>query len=156
MENDNQKTTTYSDIQNVLDQLIGKHGVKKTYTMLAVFSDNKKIEVSDRGYKLRRIKAHVVEQSILLFDLKKSEFYHSMIPEYRQARMACYHILYDYTSSSFAKIGEEFDRKLDSIHRYYNKCQGLLDSSHLNLNKKFIDKYTNLERSTINFILTLK
>ena len=147
---------TYTDLQKIVDEMVGKHGLQDTVTILQVFAHNSKLNVSEKGYKLKKITDHVIEQSILLFDLKKTPFYTSTIPEYRQARMACFHILKEYTGSSYAKIGEHFNRSLDSIYYYYHECQQILDSRHLNLHKDFVDKYSHLQKSTINFIAELK
>ena len=149
------KNATYNDLQLRFDWFVGKYGLERAIQILDNFLNNQKIEVKDDMHRLQLLTDYVISQCITIFDLKADEFRTSSIPEYRQARMACYHLMKEYTDASYARIAERFDRPLHSVFRYCKICTGILAVPNYIGHKPFVSKYTTLENCIINFISNL-
>ncbi|HEY9084054.1 MAG TPA: hypothetical protein VIN73_12020 [Vicingaceae bacterium] len=148
-ENQHIPIMTFQRLQQALERVINKIGVQKTTELLENFDNNSSITASEMG-KVKLISAYVVSLSIQLFSLEESEFYTSDIREYREARMACYYIIYTYTKCSYAKIGELFGKNKRGILYYCQKCKDLIETPFFD--KEFAEKYRQLDKSTIAFI----
>ena len=144
--------SNYSDLQRSIDELVGKHGLEKTVDIIRHFSGNTRIPVS-QPHRLKLISDYITSQCIMLFDLEETNFHASTITEYREARMACYHLLKIYTDSSYARIGERFGWNLYHVFYFCKKCEEILSIPQYY--KPFIEKYSSLEKCTINFIANL-
>ncbi|MBQ21696.1 MAG: hypothetical protein CMD31_13155 [Flavobacteriales bacterium] len=136
-------------LQQALEGVINNIGIEKTTELLESFNNNSSITASEMG-KVKLIATYVSSQAIRLFSLEESKFYTSDIREYREARMACYHILYTYTKCSYAKIGELFGKNKRGILYYCQKCKELVEAPFFD--KEFAEKYQQLDKYTIEFI----
>jgi len=143
---------TYTDLQKNVDELVGRYGLQKAVTILANFSSNTKIKVSN-PQKLRLITDYIVAKCITIFDIEEEQLNNSTIREYREARMACYHVLSKYTDMSYARIAERFGWKYHNVFYFYHKCEEIL--SLPTYYKNFVTMYKALELSAINFISNL-
>lgn len=150
---ENHSELNYSDLQKSVDDLVGKFGLKKAVQIIQRFSMNAKIETGE-SQKLRLITAFVITECVSVFDLDEEQFFKATIREYREARMACYHVLKKYTDSSYSKIGARFGQTKRTILYFCHKCNGILSLPQYY--KSFADRYGSLDRSTIDFISKLK
>ena len=148
-ENQNIPETVFQRLQHSLERVVNKIGVQRTTELLESFDNNSSITSNEMG-KVKLITAYVVSRAIQQFSLEESEFYTSDIREYREARMACYYIIYTYTKCSYAKIGELFGRKKRNILYYCQKCRGLVEEPMFD--KEFAEKYRQLDKYTIEFL----
>ncbi len=139
----------YTTLQQSLDVVLGKIGLPKTVKLLCSFISNSSLSTT-QVEKLKLVTTYIISQAIVIFDLNEEEFYDSRIPEYREARMACYHLLKKYTDSSYSKIGERFGLKKRQVLYYHQKCEEMLSISQYY--KAFTAKYKDLEELTIEFI----
>ena len=143
----------YADLQQSVDELVGKFGLEKSVEIINSFSRNSRIGRSEIR-KLKLIKDYIIAETILIFDLDEKNFFNSEIREYREARMACYHLLNKYTENSHSKIAETFGKKRGSALYFIHKCNNILSIPQFY--PSFIEKYRGLESSTIHFISKLK
>ena len=99
-ENHNIPVTDFQRLQQSLERVVNKIGVQRTTELLESFDNNSSTTSNELG-KVKLITTYVISQSILLFDLDESQFYTSDIREYREARMACYHIIHKFNHIFF-------------------------------------------------------
>ena len=144
---------TYNDLQRSVDELVGKFGLEQTIGIIKRFSGNTQLG-KKQSFKLRLVKDFMVGRCIEVFDLKESEFYHSEITEYRNARMACLHLLHKFTGCSHARLGEYFDRKRHQVIYYLHKCNEILEIPQFH--KDFVGLYRELESSAVHFISSIE
>ncbi|WP_346881285.1 hypothetical protein [uncultured Algibacter sp.] len=142
----------YHDLQDSIDNLIGKFGLPKTIEVIDSLTNNTALTTKDKE-KTKLLLIFVIAQSIEVFDLKEESFYSSPVQEYREARMSCYYLLKKYTDSSYAKIGENFKQSKRAILYNYHKCDEILSIPQFY--KSFVEKFKILENNTINFIAKL-
>jgi chromosomal replication initiation ATPase DnaA len=156
METLNSKTSeavlNYSTLQTKLDTVIGKIGLKKTIQLVENFMDNSSLDVQETE-KFKLISSFIISKSIQVFDLKEDQFYDSKIREYREARMACFHLLKKYTDCSYARIGEVFEQKKRNVLYFHQKCEEQLSVPAFF--EVFASRYKKLEDYTIGFIAKL-
>lgn len=146
----------FEDLEHLtrnVNGLVQTFGVKGSNLILYTLIKNVKIPVAD-DHRLKLITDYIISQCISLFDLDATQFNSCTIREYREARMACYHLLKKYTGSSYARIGQRFGWKFHTIFYFCQKCDEILSLPQFY--KSFTDKYNSLEGSTINFISQLK
>lgn len=136
-------------LQAAVNKVVGKVGVEKAVHLFEGIYNNTSLNV-DKMEKVKYITGFIISRSIAIFDLKESEFLISEIPEYRQARMACYHLIKEYTDISYARIGEMFGRDKRSIMYFNNKAKELLSVPQFY--KAFAEKHKLLDQSTLEFI----
>lgn len=143
----------YTDLQKGVDELVGRYGLKKAVELLQHLSKNTKIPVNDT-YRLKLITDYVISECLAEFNLEADQFQTSTVREYREARMACYHLLKKYTDSSYSRIGEHFNWPIHTIYYFCQKCTEMISLAEYY--KPFNNKYKSLEESTISFIAKLK
>jgi len=148
-ENHNIPVTDFQRLQQSLERVVNRIGVQRTTELLESFDNNSSTTSNEPG-KVKLITTYVISQSMLLFDVEESTFYTSDIREYREARMACYHLIHTYTKCSYAKIGELFGRKKRNILYYCHKCRSLIEDPQFD--RAFAEKYRQLDKNTIEFI----
>ncbi len=153
INNKDHRKLNYADLQNCVDELVGKFGLEKSVEIINSFSNNTRIGRKEIR-KLKLIKDYIIAETILIFDLDEKKFFNSEIREYREARMACYHLLSKYTENSHSKIAETFDKKRGSALYFIHKCNSILSIPQFH--RAFKEKYDGLESSTIHFISKLK
>lgn len=142
----------YQNLQKTLDQVIGKLGLSKTIELLEGFIGNTSIS-ANQTERIKLISAYITSQCISIFDLNDQAFFDSKITEYRDGRMACYHLFKKYTECSYAKIGEHFGQAKRNVMYYSNKCDEVLSVPQFY--PVFIEKYNALEKCIIQFISRL-
>lgn len=142
----------YSTLQENLDEVIGKIGLCRTIELVKSFINNCSIDVNETE-KFKLIAAYIISQTIDVFDLNEKEFYTSRIREYREARMACFHLLKQYTDCSYAKIGEPFQQKKRNIIYFCQKCNDMLSIPEFF--EVFVNRYKTLENRIMLFISKL-
>ncbi len=142
----------YHDLQNSIDTLVGKFGLKKAIEVVESLSNNTQLITND-SEKFKLLFVYIISQSIEVFQLEEATFYTSTIKEYREARMACYLILKKYTGNSFGIIGEHFGQSKRAVMYHYHKCDEILSIPQYY--KDFVQKFKILEDGVINFIAKL-
>lgn len=146
-------SVNYNTLQNVLDKLLGKIGLDRTILYLESFLKNTSVEC-DKTETLKLVTDYIIARSIIVFDLDEDRFFKSKIPEYRDARMACFHLLRNYTDSSYSRIGQRFGiENKRHVHYFVKKCDEILSIPQFY--KSFVGKYRNVESQTINFLSKL-
>ncbi len=149
----NPRKPDYTDLQERVDALVGKFGLEKAVEIIDSFSKNANSSQKHHR-KLKLIKDYIIAETIIVFDLDENEFFTSELIDYREARMACYHLLDKYTQNSHAKIAAIFGKKRNSALYFIHKCKNILSIAHCYPN--FTEKYKAVENSTIHFITNLK
>ncbi len=139
----------YNTLQQKIDSVVGKIGLTETVRLLTTFLGNSSI-ASNEAEKLKLVNTFITAQAIVIFDLEEDQFYESRIPEYREARMACYYILKKYTHCSHAKIGQRFGITKRNVLYYTQKCDEMLTIPHYY--RSFIQKLEQLEQLTVEFL----
>lgn len=140
---------TYHDLQHVMDKVVGKLGLASTIQLLhnVIGDPSQNIEQAD---KIRLIASFIISRCITVFDLQEDQFYACQQSDYREARMACYHLLKKYTGASYARIAASFNQSKRNILYACQKCSEQL--SIPNYFRDFISRYESLENGTIEFM----
>jgi chromosomal replication initiation ATPase DnaA len=147
--NNNIQLGDLQKIQKSINRIVSNIGIEDAAIMFEKISNNTSLDVSELE-KVKFITGFIVSRSITIFNLKEDRFMTSIIPEYRQARMACFHLIYTYTEISYPKIGELFGRNRRSVMYYFNECSDRLSVpiGH----REFVEKYNLLKKHTLEFI----
>jgi hypothetical protein len=143
---------TYRDLQDVMDKVLSRFGLNKTIIVLQQLLDTKGIQ-SSQGDRVRMITYYVVSRCLVVFHLREDDFFSSRLKEYREGRMACYHILRKYTEGSYGRMAEQFGQSQRIILYFCHKCDDMLAIPQFN--RTFIQRYNLLESDTLNFIAKL-
>ena len=147
-------TTDFQQLNVVLDDLVKKFGVRRTVVLLKNVGSNTSLTIN-HVKKMESIKNYLVTKSIDIFHLERDEFYTNESADYRQARMACYHLFSVYTNCNQNNIGKVFNgRSKRSIQYFCLKCKECLEVPQFNT--EFIEKYNRLDKSILAFIGTFK
>ncbi|MDW3191939.1 MAG: hypothetical protein R8G66_06230 [Cytophagales bacterium] len=136
----------YESLQRQIDVVIGKIGLHNTIFLLSTFIDETSIPV-EQTQRLQMISQYLITRAIDVFELKEKMFFTSAIQEYREARMACYHLIKKYTGVSYSKIAEDFGLTKRNVLYNCNKCEERLSVPYYY--QSFVDKYAILEKSII-------
>ncbi len=142
----------YQQLQHRIDILVGKFGLEKTIEIMDSLSNNTDLKTLD-DEKVKLLQTYLISQSIEIFDLEMKDFYTSMVPEYREARMSCYYLLRKYTDISFSSIGKRFKHSKRAVLYHYQKCVDILSIPEYY--DTFIKRLQMLENNSINFIAKL-
>lgn len=137
------------ELHTVLESVVGKIGMRKTVELLKSFESNSSIDLEAKK-RVKLIQDFIITNCITIFNLDEQQFYTSEIREYREARMACFHVLHRYTDCSYAMIGELFGRKKRTVLYFCQKCRELL--SVPGFYRGFVDKYKQLDQCALEFI----
>jgi len=139
----------YKTLQKILDSVIGQIGLEQTIILLQNFIDNTSIQI-DEAEKGKLITYLIKYNAIKVFGLIDQEFHTSNLKEYKDARMACHHILKKFTNWSYAMVGQAFSKGERNTRYYCEKVEEYL--SLPDFYKDFIDKYTILETKFIEYL----
>lgn len=146
---DNMERKEYAELQHGVDKLIGKFGMTKALKIIDQLSGTAKMRTRQKE-QTGLITAFVVDEAFKVFkvteDLKKKV--RSL--EYREARMASYHLLNKYTELSYREIGKLFNQGRFGVYYHVKNCTEIL--SIPKFNKSFVNQYNVLEESLIQFI----
>ena len=139
----------YSQLQESIDKVIGKIGLRRTKYLLDSFINNTTISQGERE-KIKMVTQYLVSLTAKVFDLKEELFIISTVREYRDARMCCFHLLRKYTGDTYPKIGLYFNC---SARIVMYGCFAVEDRLAMPKgNSKFVANYTLLESKLIEFI----
>ncbi|MEM9341124.1 MAG: hypothetical protein AAGA66_20495 [Bacteroidota bacterium] len=144
--------SSYRELQNCVDELIGKLGVENTIYLLRSFMDAARIPM-DATQRMRILSRYLITECIRFYGLKDRMFFTSNAEEYRESRMICYHLLKKYTDASYSKIAEDFGVSKRNVVYTYKKCDERLSVPYYY--PAFITNYQTLEKRTIHFITKL-
>lgn len=147
----NQTTSTnnYTLLQNSIDKVIGKIGLRRTKYLLDSFIDNTTVTQNERE-KIKMVTQYLVSLTIKVFELRDELFFISNVREYRDARMCCFHLLRKYTEDTYPKIGLHFNC---SARIVMYGCLAVEDRLAMPKgNSKFVANYTLMESRLIEFI----
>lgn len=147
------KELTYNDLQDNIDALIGKFGLKKTIEVMASLRTNTEIR-SPENERIKLLTIFVKSKTIEVFNLKEEDFYTSSLDEYKDARMASIYLIRKYTDFSFGSVAEIFQQRKRSVQYFYHKCEEILTIP--SYYKIFMRRFTILEHHIINFIAKMK
>jgi len=151
MHNKN-NSADYGQLQQHIDQVIGQIGLEKTIGLLTHFIDDTHIPVHETQ-RLKMVSQFLVNTCIEVFELQDKAFFTSGIQEYREARMACYHLLKKYTGASYSKIAEDFGLTKRNVLYNHNKCEERLSVPYYYAD--FNQRYSLVEDRMIQFISKL-
>ncbi|MFY0689126.1 MAG: hypothetical protein JXQ90_18295 [Cyclobacteriaceae bacterium] len=150
--NQTSKELNYSDFQKKVDAVVGKLGLHNAAFLLDSFIDNTSVSMQETQ-RLEIVSRFLIMEGIKVFELQEKLFFTSGIQEYREARMACYHLIKKYTGASHAKIAEDFGLTKRNVLYSCEKCKERLSVSYFYEN--FCQKYDLLEKRIIHFISKL-
>lgn len=147
------KNVTYSDLQSAIDALVGRHGLEKAVTILHSFQDQTKLKTA-RPQKLKLLTDFIVAETTVEFNLDPQCFYESQMPEYREARMVCFHLLVEYTQCSYPRVGELFNVKKHTVYYFIHKCNDMLSLPQFF--GEFTNRYRQIESRIIDLLTKLQ
>ena len=146
------RANDYGKLQNQIDLVIGKIGLKNTLFLLEGVLDSSGIPVTE-NQQFQLISQYLITECIKVFELKEQLFFTSSIQEYREARMISFHLLKKYSEASYAKIGENLGLTKRTVLYNHNKCAERLSVPFYY--KVFVNKYETLEKCLLLFISKL-
>ena len=149
---DNFQLPDYKELQRNIDLVIGKIGLQNTIFLLTNFINATSIPVHETQ-RLQMVSQYLITECIKVFELNDRMFFTSGIREYREARMACYHLLKKYTGASYSKIAEDFGLTKRNVLYNCTKCDERLSVPFYY--QSFQEKYDALEKCIIHFISKL-
>jgi len=144
---------TYSDLQSHIDILIGQIGLVRTIAIMSRIAQVGKTPVAHSNRE-KLIRVFVISKAISVFELEEDAFYTDTSREYREARMCCYHLIYTYTDSSYARIARNFKKSKRAIIYHCQKCTELLSIKQYY--KDFFNRYEILQEQLMDFIAKLE
>lgn len=139
----------YNHLQNSIDKVVGKIGVKQTIHLLDNFINNVAIDENETK-KVKMVTDYLVVTAIKVFNLDEEIFYTSQIKEYKEARMCCYHLLKKYTEASYANIGHQFKQKKRNAVYGHVKIEECLSVPHSY--SRLLSNHAIIEAKLIEFI----
>ena len=146
----NEKSTKdYKHLQTNLDKVIGKIGLERTIYLTESFIKNTAVSFNETE-KIKMISRFLSNLAIETFELEAESFYISVVREYRDARMCCFHLLRKYTGDTFSKIGLGFQRSERCVSYGFNVVEERLSASKSFT--EFVGKYSLLESKLLEFI----
>lgn len=142
-------SSNYTQLQDSIDKVIGKIGLRRTKFLLDSFIDNTTVTQNERE-KIKMVTQYLVSHAIKVYELNEDVFLSSTVREYRDARMCCFHLLRKYTEDTYPKIGLNFNC---SARIVMYGCLAVEDRLSMPKgNSKFVANYTLLESRLIDFI----
>ncbi|WP_299243075.1 hypothetical protein [uncultured Aquimarina sp.] len=145
-----ERNFTYADLQKGIDKLIHKFGVTKSAKLVNELLGYTSFRKNEK-YKEQLIVAFITSESQQLFGCKGSLKENSK--EFKDARIAAYHLIKEYTGLSYKQLGKRFGQSKRAVIHHYNKCEELLSIPEFH--KKFVETYQILEGRTIQFIANI-
>lgn len=139
-------------LQQVVNDLVHQVGLPQAVQLLEGLCDQTTFSVNAME-KTRCIYGFIMARSIQVFDLEEPKFLTSEVAEYRQARMACYHLIKRYANISYTRIGELFGRNKRSVMYFHQKAEELL--SVPKFYRGFTERHGILEKATLTFMAKL-
>lgn len=142
----------FNDLNDLMAKTVAKIGLENAIQLLQKITNEKGIQ-ANTGENIKLITFYLLSRCLAIFNLKEDQFYSSTIREYREARMACYHLLKKYTSSSYRHIAQQFQQKKRNVLYSCQKCDEVLSVPQFH--RVFSGSYRMLESQTLDFIAKL-
>ncbi|WP_024772921.1 hypothetical protein [Aquimarina macrocephali] len=139
----------YSDLQQGIDKLVGKFGVPKTIKIIRQLSGTTKVR-KHKNQRIKLITAFVTSEAFKIFEVEHKELNGKLTKQFKEARMASYHILNQFTRLSYNEIGKYFDQGKFGAYYHIKRCKETLSIPQFN--KSFVGRYETLEENLIQFI----
>ncbi|TPN87149.1 hypothetical protein [Aquimarina algicola] len=139
----------YSDLQQSIDKLIGKFGMQKAINIIRQLSGTIKVR-KNKTQRLKLITVFVISEAFKIFEVEHKEVNGKITKEYKEARMASYHLINQYTRLSYNEIGKYFDQGKFGAYYHIKNCKEILSIPQFN--KPFVGRYETLEENLIQFI----
>lgn len=146
------KDGIYAQLQSSLDKVVNKLGPERATFLLESFIANTTLTENEKG-KIKFVLEFLAAKAIAVFDLEEELFYDCDIRAYRDARMACFHLLKKYTNDTFSKIGLSFKCSERVVAYGFHTVDERLKLPKFY--QDFVAKYVILESDTINFIANI-
>ncbi|TSE07935.1 hypothetical protein [Aquimarina algiphila] len=143
------KGKDYTDLQQGIDSLIGKFGMPKAIKIIRQLSGTEMVRQHKKQH-LELITVFVVSEAFKVFGVKHKEMEGKLTREFKQARMAGYHILSQYTRLTYNEMGKYFEQGKFGAYYHIKKCKEILSVPQFN--KSFVGRYEVLEESLIQFM----
>ena len=139
----------YEKLQKVLDQVVGRIGLKSTIALLSGCIGERKS--SDEMAKTRALPSFILSKVIDIYQTDEKTIYGGNTREFTDARKICYHLCAKYTAYSRSKIGLLYGgaskRKVqDSI----SKAEEMLSMPRFH--KMFCLNYQEAEKAVVDFL----
>ncbi len=144
----------YTDLQTNLDALIGKLGILKTSYIIEQLSEVSATAVQKGKQKPVYLVPFVMAQSRRLFEVEEGKWGVPTNSGYKDARMACYHLLRIYSNLTYRQIGKPFSQGKRAVIYHHRKCEEMVSIPQFH--KPFVQRYKNLEQRIIHFLATLE
>ncbi len=149
--NERRLVREYAEFSRNLDKVVSKLGISKVNAILKQIVGSPVCEVRERQ-RNTALTSFTKSLCAKVFSLEEDRLLSSNVPEYREARMACYLVLRKLTHHSYEKIGEDFCR--NKRHVMYYCIRGEEDYLAIpQFRKLWIDKYRRLESGVINYLI---
>lgn len=144
----------YAEFSKNLDKVVSKLGISKVNALLKQIVSSPACIEQER-YRVKALTAFTKSLCVQVFALEESKLLSSNIPEYREARMACYLVLRKLTQRSYEKIAEDFCK--NKRHVMYYCIRGEEDYLAIpQFRKAWMSKYNRLEAGVINYLIQLE
>ena len=146
------KGRDYADLQEEIDKLIGKLGMAKTIKVIKQISGTRegKKKVAQKDIL---IPAFVTSEAFKIFEVVHTKTGKNTSTPYKEARMASYYLMDQYTELSYNEIGKSFQQKKFGVYYHLMKCKDAL--SLPKMNKTFVSRLTVLEELLIEFLTNI-
>ncbi len=146
---ENMARKEYAELQQGVDKLVGKFGMTKALKIIDQLSGTSKMRTRQKE-QTKLITTFVVSEAFKVFNVTEDLKKKVRSLEYREARMASYHLLNKYTELSYKEIGKQFNQGRFGVYYHVKNCSEFL--SIPKFNKSFVSRYEVLEESLIQFI----
>ena len=143
----------HETLRALMDRTLQKAGLENTIDLLRRFLSQ--IDKAPRNPHVRKAMREVVTGSVLReFDIDPDRLHHGEAPEYKEARMVAFYLLFHHGNYSYRRIGEIFgNRPAHSVRYYADRCEHyLLVPAQYRL---FCRRFKAAERDLFEFITPL-
>ena len=145
-------SVSFQYLLSKVDAVVNKIGLARTLTLLETIQNNAQID----GQNLNRLKCvanYLAGRCIDIYTLEPKKFTTHSGVHYREARMACYHLLISYTQASYSQVARALEVQNYQVKYGYNKYQEYLEiPQHY---PKIIQQYRQLEHELTTFLSQL-
>lgn len=147
MENKTRKE--YAELQKRVGNLVGKFGMQKAINIIGQLSGTVIVR-KNKTQQLKLITVFVISEAFKIFEVEHKEVNGKITREYKDARMASYHLISQYTRLTYNEIGKYFDQGKFGAYYHIKNCKEILSVPQFN--KPFVGRYEALEENLIQFI----
>ena len=135
-----------------LSEVIGTLGFEQTISLLERLMGNVQTAYADSS-RIQLITDYLHAQCLQVYALREEDFFEGASLEYREGRMACYHLLRKYTQCSFDQVAACFGVTKRQVMYGCRKFEDYQSVAHLK--PPALVPYTRLEADLIQFLTHL-